>query len=93
MNKILSRALYALHADSARLHFTGLSYRFYDKVLPVTYMLAKYGRGSISLQSPVTYGVCSASFKDNLINDDSYLRCDSVTIIVLSFGQIEQGAH
>ena len=56
-------------------------------------MLAKYGRGSISLQSPVTYGDCSASFKDNLINDDSYLRCDSATIIMSSFGQIEQGAH
>ena len=40
------------HADGAQLHLTGLSYRVQnDKVLPVTYMLAKYGRGSIKINS------------------------------------------
>ena len=28
----------------------------------------------------------------NLLNDDTY-RCDSETIMVSSFGNIEQGAH
>ena len=58
---------YTPHADGARLHFTGLhvSYRFYnDKVLPVTNMLAEYGRGSISLQiqKPINLKL-SASFE------------------------------
>ena len=40
-----------LHADGARLHFTCLSYRFWnDKV--------EYGRGSISIQSPGTVVWC-----------------------------------
>ena len=33
-----------------------------------------------------------ASYKVNLLNDDSY-RLDSATVIMSSFGQIEQGAH
>ena len=37
-----------LHTNGAWLHFTGLN----DRAVPVTYMLAKCGRGSISLQSP-----------------------------------------
>ena len=37
-------------------------------------------------------GDCSVSSKVNLINDDPY-SCDSVTIIMSSFGQIEQGVH
>ena len=37
-------------------------------------------------------GGCSASSKVNLLNGDTY-RCDSATIIMSSFGQIEQGAH
>ena len=37
--------------------------------------------------------ICSASSKVNLLNNDTY-RCDSATIIImLSFGQIEHGAH
>ena len=35
---------------------------------------------------------CSASSKVNLLNDNTY-RCDSATIIISSFRQIEQGAH
>ena len=35
---------------------------------------------------------CSDSSKVNLLNDDTY-RYDSVTIIMPSFGQLEQGAH
>ena len=38
-----------LHADGTPLHFTGLSLN--DKVLPITYILAECGRGSIPLQS------------------------------------------
>ena len=34
----------------------------------------------------------NGSSKVNLLNDDTY-RCDSATIIMSSFGQIEQGAH
>ena len=37
-------------------------------------------------------GDCGASSKVNLLNDDTY-RCDYVTIIMSSFGQIEQGAR
>ena len=37
-------------------------------------------------------GDCSASSKVNLLNDATY-RCDSVIIIMSSFGQIEQGVH
>ena len=39
-------------------------------------------------------GDCSvgASSKVNLLNDDIY-RCDSATIIMSSFEQIEQGVH
>ena len=37
-------------------------------------------------------GDCSASSKVNLLNDDTY-GCDSATIIMSSFGQIEQGVH
>ena len=40
-------------------------------------------------------GDCSAlqaSSKVNLLNDDTY-QCNSVTIIMPSFKQIEQGAH
>ena len=41
------------HADGAPATFS-LAY-LNDKVLPVTNMSAKHGRGSISLHSPVTY--------------------------------------
>ena len=37
-------------------------------------------------------GDCSAGSKDNLLNDDTY-RCDSATIIMPSFRQLEQGVH
>ena len=35
---------------------------------------------------------CSDSSKVYLLNDDTY-QCDYVTIIMSSFGQLEQGAH
>ena len=37
-------------------------------------------------------GDCNDSSKVNLLNDDTY-RCDSATIIMSYFGQLEQGAH
>ena len=40
----------------------------------------------------VANGDCSASSKVNLLNDNPY-QCDSATIVMSSFGQIEQGAH
>ena len=43
------------HADGAPLHFTGLSYIF--RMIKFYLFLAECGRGSISLQSPVTYQV------------------------------------
>ena len=125
-----------VHCTPMAPGYISLAYRI---DLSCTCYLAKYGRGSISLQSPVnlwyecgfefvmpkTYlflfdivtiatngnlfssgappvlqrfcllsvnGDCSASSKVNLPNDDPY-RCESATIIMSSFGQIEQGAH
>ena len=74
-------------------------------LLPI--LLTMYGSGSNSLLSPVTYvmhknlpilfdiltiATNGKPFKVNLLNDDTY-RYDSVTIIMSSFGQIDQGAH
>ena len=45
------------HANGAPLHFTGLSCIYFRMMFYLLPMLAKCGRGSISVQSPVTYQV------------------------------------